>query len=195
LLAVPMTAFEQYQRQHAWPWEHQALTRARFVTGDAALGERFEALRREILLLPRQADKLRLEVQAMREKIAAGHQNRSDLFDLKHDPGGMVDIEFITQFLVLMHARHHPQLLGNLGNIALLGMAAQAGLIPAPLAQRTADIYRHYRKTQHALRLQGAHMARTDPAQFANERKCVRTLWQIVIAPEGLEYGVAHEIQ
>jgi len=181
LLAVPMTAFAQYQRQHAWPWEHQALTRARFVTGDAALGERFETLRREILLLPREADKLRLEVQAMREKIAAGHQNRSELFDLKHDPGGMVDIEFITQFLVLMHARHHPQLLGNLGNIALLGLAAEAGLIPAPLAQRTADIYRHYRKAQHALRLQGAHMARTDPAQFSGERECVQTLWQIVI--------------
>jgi len=183
LLAVPMTAFEQYQHQHAWPWEHQALTRARFVAGDSRLGERFERLRRDILLLPREAASLRRDVQAMRDKIAAGHQNRSELFDIKHDPGGMVDIEFITQFLVLLHARQHPQLLGNLGNIALLGLAAQAGLIPTPLARRTADIYRHYRKTQHALRLQGANMARIEPAQFADERACVRELWQHVIAP------------
>jgi len=184
LLAVPMSAFEQYQRQHAWPWEHQALTRARFVTGDVRLGERFEALRRDILLLPRELPALRFEVQAMRDKIAAGHLNRTALFDVKHDPGGMVDIEFITQFLVLAHARHHPELLGNLGNIALLGLAADAGLIAPALAQRVADIYRDYRKTQHALRLQGASMARTDPAQFEAERQDVRELWRRVIRAE-----------
>ena len=185
LLAVSFEAFEQYQRAKAWPWEHQALTRARFVAGDPKLGERFEALRRDIMLQPRDLQALRRDVAAMRDKISAGHPNRSELFDIKHDRGGMVDVEFITQFLVLAHARQHPVLLDNLGNIALLRLAANAGLIPEDLAAQVADIYRVYRKTQHALRLQGAGMARTDPARFAQERTQVGRLWEMIITPEG----------
>lgn len=184
LVAVSLEAFTQYQRQQAWPWEHQALTRARFVTGDVMLGERFESLRRDILLQPRDLQALRRDVAEMRDKIAAGHPNRSDLFDIKHDSGGMVDVEFIMQFLVLAHARQHPILLDNLGNIALLGLAARVGLIPEALAIQVADIYRTYRRAQHALRLQGANMARAEPAQFANERAQVRRLWQWVITPQ-----------
>ncbi|MCB5363279.1 bifunctional [glutamate--ammonia ligase]-adenylyl-L-tyrosine phosphorylase/[glutamate--ammonia-ligase] adenylyltransferase [Pusillimonas sp. CC-YST705] len=181
LLAVSLEGFEQYQRTQAWPWEHQALTRARFVAGDAALGERFETLRREILLLPRDLSALRAEVIQMRAKIAAGHPNRSKLFDIKHDPGGMVDVEFITQFLVLAHAAAHPVLLDNLGNIALLRLAAGDGLIPTDLAKRVSDVYRVYRKAQHALRLQGASMARAEPSQFEQERAAVRQLWEHVL--------------
>src|SRR5690606_28386129 len=98
LLAVPVSAFEDYQLKHAWPWEHQAITRARFVAGDPRIGERFEAIRRQILLLDRDPEVLRREVCAMRDKITAGHPNRSPDFDIKHDRGGMVDIEFITQY-------------------------------------------------------------------------------------------------
>lgn len=183
LLAVSFEGFEQYQRHQAWAWEHQALTRARFVAGDTRLGERFEALRRDILLLPRNLEALRRDVADMRAKIAAGHPNRSALFDIKHDPGGMVDVEFITQFLVLAHARQHPVLVDNLGNIALLRLAAGAGLIPEDLAMQVADIYRLYRKTQHGLRLQGASMARAEPAQFETERAQVRRLWELIITP------------
>lgn len=181
LLAVSVDAFEQYQTQHAWAWEHQAITRARFVVGDPHIGERFEQIRRKVLLLERDPDAFRAEVRSMREKISAGHPNRSPDFDLKHDRGGMVDIEFITQYLVLIYARQYPVLLGNLGNIALLGLAAQEGLIPADLAHQVADAYRSLRKRQHELRLQGAEKARVPQEEFTQERSAVRQLWHQVI--------------
>lgn len=181
LLALPLDAFEQYQRNHAWVWEHQALSRARFAAGDADVGTRFEQIRREILLLPRDPASLADEIRAMRVKIDEGHPNRSELFDLKHDSGGMVDIEFIVQYLVLLHSRIHPELLDNLGNITLLRLAGEAGLIPLELAQRVADAYRAYRAMQHRMRLQGAEKARIDPGRFDTERQQVRTLWQHVL--------------
>lgn len=181
LLAVSFDGFERYQRDHAWMWEHQALTRARYCAGDPALGERFERIRREILLRAREPAELRAKVIEMRAKIRAGHPNRSGDFDLKHDPGGMVDIEFITQYLVLLHAREHPALLDNLGNIALLGLAAGVGLIPTDLAQQVADAYRLLRRRQHALRLQGAEMARVPSDQLQDEREAVKRLWAWVV--------------
>jgi len=93
----------------------------------------------------------------------------------------MVDIEFITQYLVLLRARKHPELLDNLGNIALLGLAAKAGLIPAELTQQVADAYRILRRRQHALRLQGAEKARVPSDQLADERRAVRALWNLVV--------------
>lgn len=181
LLAVSVDAFEQYQTRHAWAWEHQAITRARFVVGDPEIGRRFEAIREQVLLLPRDPDKLRDEVRNMRQKISAGHPNRSGDFDLKHDRGGMVDVEFVTQFLVLCHAAAHPVLLRNLGNIALLRLSAEAGLIPAELAARAADAYREFRKRQHALRLQGAEKARVASTQLTEHRIAVSELWNTVI--------------
>src|SRR5690606_41553145 len=112
-----------------WVWAGQALTRSRCGAGAAATGGRFEAVRRAFLARPRDAGKLRDEIVAMRERMHQGHPNRSELFDLKHDAGGMVDIEFIVQYLVLRHAAEHPALLDNAGNIALLGRAADAGLL------------------------------------------------------------------
>ncbi len=183
LIAVSFEAFERYQREHAWIWEHQALTRARFCAGDTKLGERFEAIRREILLREREPEALRMAVREMREKIRAGHPNHTEDFDLKHDAGGMVDIEFITQYLVLCHSRTHPELLDNLGNITLLGLAAKAGLIPEDLAAKVADAYRVLRRRQHALRLQGAEKARVRKDQLQEERTAVTQLWEQVIGP------------
>lgn len=182
LLAVSLDAFEQYQVHHAWAWEHQAITRARFVAGDEKIGERFEDIRREVLLLERDPDQLREEVRAMRDKISAGHPNPSSDFDLKHDRGGMVDVEFVTQYLVLCYARTHPSLQGNLGNIALLRLAAVAGLIPEQLASQVADAYRSFRKHQHALRLQGAEKARVPSSELTQERAAVMHLWNMVMS-------------
>ena len=162
-------------------WEHQALTRARFSAGDRAIGERFEAIRRQALSRRRDPAQLRDEVIAMRRKMHEGHPNRSELFDLKHDRGGMVDIEFLVQFLVLGHACDHPPLLDNAGNIALLGRAAGFGLIDDALAARTADAYRRYRKLQHQLKLDDAAYARVDPATVATEREVVMALWTTVL--------------
>ncbi|HEY0293964.1 MAG TPA: bifunctional [glutamate--ammonia ligase]-adenylyl-L-tyrosine phosphorylase/[glutamate--ammonia-ligase] adenylyltransferase [Bordetella sp.] len=181
LLAVSVAAFEQYQRQHAWTWEHQALTRARYAAGDVAIGERFEHIRRDILAMPRDMDKLRREVLAMRGKISAGHPNPSGLFDLKHDRGGMVDVEFVTQYLVLSQSAMHPELMENLGNIALLQIAGEAGLIPAALAQHAGNAYRTLRRVQHELRLQGVERARVPAQSVAVERETVKELWRVVL--------------
>ncbi len=181
LLVTSMAAFADYQRRRAWAWEHQALTRARFCAGSARVGAAFEEERRHILALPRAADKLRAEVRAMREKMHAGHPNRSGQFDLKHDAGGMIDIEFCVQTLVLLHARDNPRLFGNLGNISLLREAGEAGLIPAELGAAAGDAYRAYRRYQHALRLNNAEFARVPPAQVSAEAAVVRSLWQTVL--------------
>ncbi|MGY6272340.1 bifunctional [glutamate--ammonia ligase]-adenylyl-L-tyrosine phosphorylase/[glutamate--ammonia-ligase] adenylyltransferase [Achromobacter denitrificans] len=181
LLAVSVEAFEQYQHKHAWAWEHQALTRARHAAGDADIGARFERIREDILVLPRDAAALRDEVLAMREKINAGHPNGSQMFDLKHDQGGMVDVEFVTQYLVLCHSGTHPELVRNLGNIALLRLAGEAGLIAPELASRAGDAYRTLRRAQHQLRLQGVEKARVPPEQLHEERAAVRELWTTVL--------------
>ena len=181
LLVSSVSAFERYQRESAWVWEHQALTRARFAAGDARIGEGFEAVRRSVLAQPRDPAALAAEVITMRRKMHEGHPNRSGLFDLKHDQGGMVDIEFIVQFLVLAHGAAHSELLDNAGNIALLGRAGAAGLIDATLASAVADAYRRYRQLQHRLRLDDAQYARVDPEIVAEESKAVSALWESVL--------------
>jgi glutamate-ammonia-ligase adenylyltransferase len=181
LLVTSLDAFRDYQQRRAWVWEHQALTRARFCAGSRRIGEAFEAERRYILTLERNPVDLRAEVRSMRRKMHDGHPNRSALFDLKHDTGGMVDIEFCVQTLVLAHAREHGQLVGNLGNIALLHMAGDAGLVPSALAAAVADTYRTYRKRQHGMRLNNAEYARVPADEFAGEREAVRRLWMHVI--------------
>ena len=184
LLVSSIDAFERYQRNEdglgAWTWEHQALTRARACAGDAVLAARFERLRAEILARPRDLERLRADVLSMRRKMHEGHPNRSALFDLKHDAGGMVDVEFIVQTLVLGNADRHSRLLGNVGNIALLLLAGQLGLVPAELAQRTAEAYRHMRAVQHRLRLNGAEYARVELAEVAADVAVVQALWAAV---------------
>ncbi|HEY8244018.1 MAG TPA: bifunctional [glutamate--ammonia ligase]-adenylyl-L-tyrosine phosphorylase/[glutamate--ammonia-ligase] adenylyltransferase [Casimicrobiaceae bacterium] len=177
LIASSLSAFKRYQREHAWTWEHQALTRARWCAGDAGIGAAFEVEREAILRLPRDRAKLLTDVVEMRRRMQAGHPNPTDRFDLKHDPGGMVDIEFTVQYLVLAHAHDHPDLTRNAGNIALLQAAAAHGLVPDDLAHRVADAYRAYRRAQHAERLTGASEARVDPAAHAARRDEVRALW------------------
>jgi glutamate-ammonia-ligase adenylyltransferase len=184
LIVSSLPSFRRYQREHAWTWEHQALTRARFVAGDAAIGAAFEAERDAILRLPRDRQKLSADVVEMRRRMADGHPNRSGLFDLKHDAGGMVDIEFAVQYLVLAHACEHAVLTRNAGNIALLRMAGELGLAPPDLAQAVADAYREYRRQQHALRLSGARHARVDAVRFAGQRDAVFALWRRVFGAD-----------
>jgi len=181
LPVISVEGYARYQREAAWVWEHQALTRARFVAGDASIGAAFEAERRAILARPRDIAALRTEVVAMRARMHEGHPNRSDQFDLKHDAGGMVDIEFIVQHLVLAHGATHPAMLDNVGNIALLGRAGQAGLINADLATRVADAYRQLLQRQHQLRQNDASYARVPAGEFAPEREAVRALWRQVL--------------
>ena len=183
LLVTSLAAFADYQRRRAWVWEHQALTRARHCAGSQRIGAAFEAERRDILALPRDPDKLKAEVRAMRRKMHAGHPNKTPLFDLKHDAGGMVDIEFCVQTLVLLHAREHARLFDNLGNIALLRIAAEEGLVAGDLARAAGDAYRAFRKHQHALRLNNVEYARLPRQPVSAEIAAVQALWEQVLGP------------
>lgn len=182
LLVSSVQAFAEYQQNSAWVWEHQALTRARFCAGDANIGEAFEAIRRDIIGQERDLKKLRTEISSMRQQMLEAHPNNSGLFDLKHDRGGIIDVEFMVQFLVLAHAHQHPALLGNLGNIALLNIAGELGLVAADMAKDVADAYRVFRKKQHALRLQGEAYPRVKLSTVRNEVKKVRELWCHLLA-------------
>jgi glutamate-ammonia-ligase adenylyltransferase len=182
LMVSPLEGFERYPEQDAWVWEHQALTRARYAAGDKAVGQAFEVIRERILRRERDPAALGRDIIAMRDKMHAAHPNRSGLFDLKHDHGGMIDIEFTVQFLVLAHSRRHPELTKNLGNIALLRMAAELGLIDPDLAEKARNAYRDFRRLQHALRLNGAQFARVPPEQVAGHVAAVRELWKVICA-------------
>ena len=181
LLACTVEAFREYELKHAWIWEHQALTRARFVAGDPAVGARFDAIRQEVLTQQRDPAKLKEEVLAMRQRMLDSHASNSETeFDLKQDPGGIIDVEFIVQFLILAHAHQHPQLTQNLGNIALLGIAADLGLIATELADPVRNAYREYRRMQHAARLNGNEKSRIERAAVIRRVEAVRQLWQTV---------------
>ncbi|HXF65519.1 MAG TPA: bifunctional [glutamate--ammonia ligase]-adenylyl-L-tyrosine phosphorylase/[glutamate--ammonia-ligase] adenylyltransferase [Burkholderiales bacterium] len=184
LLVSPLASFREYQSEHAWLWEHQALTRARFVAGDPEIGREFEALRVAILRRPRDLDALRREVAAMRSKILDAHPNPTQLFDLKHDRGGIIDVEFIVQYLVLGHAHAHAELTGNVGNLALLGLAGSLGLVPAALAEEVRGAYREFRCRQHRLRLAGEKYARVPRAEVADLVKPVLALWHLVFGAQ-----------
>jgi len=185
LMVSSVEAFVRYQEESAWVWEHQALTRARYCAGDSAVGQAFEAIREAILRKAREPAGLARAIVEMREKLHAAHPNKSGLFDVKHDRGGMIDIEFSVQFLVLANAQRFANLTRNLGNIALLKMAAGHGLIADELAERGRDAYREFRRVQHSLRLNGAQYARVPPAQVARHAEAVRALWNAVFSARG----------
>lgn len=188
LLVTSIDAFEKYQRGRgsntAWTWEHQALSRARFCAGAPDLGERFEATRREVLAMPREAASLRAEVQAMREKVRAARPAPAGRFDVKHSDGGMMDAEFVVQYLVLAESARHPELLDNAGNIALLQRAESAGLLPAGVGSAAADAYRELRRAQHRARLD-EQPTQFDPAELAAERDAIHALWRAVFGSPG----------
>ncbi len=177
LLVSSISAFEDYQKSHAWLWEHQALTRARFSAGSMQVGQRFEAIRLEILRLPRDHTATQTEVANMRTKVAAGHLNRTELFDLKHDTGGMVDIEFAVQCLVLCYAKEFPDLSKNIGNLALLKMCGEQNLTTQQLASECIQTYQDLRRMQYALRLNGHEQTRVPTEQWEQRRAGVRRLW------------------
>ena len=183
LLVTSINSFERYQvgrgSNTAWTWEHQALTRARFCAGTAALGARFDEVRRQVLAAPRDAAALKREVIEMRDKVRAARPVRAGLYDVKHSPGGMMDAEFVVQALVLTEAAQHPELLGNAGNIALLQRAERAGLLPPGAGEAAANAYRELRRAQHTARLD-ERPTQFDPASLAAERAAVLALWQAV---------------
>lgn len=182
LLVSNVTAFKEYQMQKAWVWEHQAITRARFVAGDKLIGEAFEKIRIEVMTQQRDLAQLKTEVQSMREKMRSAQHIEANMFDIKHSVGGIIDVEFLVQYLVLAHARQYPQLTGNIGNIGLLRLLASLNIIDQDLAGNVVLAYRDYRHTQHMLKLQGAAHLRVEMSAVREHATAVRTLWQKVFA-------------
>jgi glutamate-ammonia-ligase adenylyltransferase len=183
LLITTFQAYDNYQQRRgsntAWTWEHQAMTRARFVLGLETLRPRFEAVREAVITAPRDTQALRREIVAMREKVRSARPVKAGRFDIKHSPGGMVDAEFAVQFLVLAHAAQHPQLVPNVGNIALLQRAEAAGLLGPGIGEAAAAAYRELRRLQHHARL---NEESTQVAQdlLASERAAILALWRQV---------------
>jgi glutamate-ammonia-ligase adenylyltransferase len=168
LLITSFDGYAAYQQQRgsntAWTWEHQAMTRARCVLGSGSLHARFDSVRASVIGAQRDHAGLRQEIRAMRDKVRSSHPVRGEKFDIKHSPGGMVDIEFAVQYLVLSQGEKHPELLPNVGNIALLRRAQDCGLLAAPLGVDAAQAYRSLRQIQHRARLD------EEPLQFPQER-------------------------
>ncbi len=186
LLLSTVSAFAEYQREKAWTWEHQALTRARHAAGDAEAGSHFEQIREEIIARAREWPALRDEIIAMRAKVAEGHPNkkRDEQFDIKHDAGGIVDLEFAVQALVLRYAHDHASMRANHGNIALSIRAGVLGLVDRDVGAAAAAAYRTLRSQQHALRLQGAERAVVPVDQLRVERTAIRAFSDAVMSAD-----------
>lgn len=186
MLVSSLDAYKKYERNEdgtgAWLWEHQALTRGRFCAGDVEIGREFEKFRNEILSKERDPKETAEEVLKMRQRMRDGHPNTTPLFDVKHDKGGMVDIEFMVQYLVLVNANKFPQLLNNFGNIKLLSMMEEAGLLPPGRGMEIGDAYRRFRKFQHEFRLNAPESipVRVESEEFEKEIALVRDTWNYV---------------
>ena len=183
LLVSSFEAYANYQQRRgsntAWTWEHQAMTRARFVLGSEALRARFDAVREAVITAPRDPEALRDEIVSMRERVRAAHPVRNNRFDVKHSPGGMVDAEFAVQYLVLSQSAEHPELLGNVGNIALLQRADVTSLLPSNVGSAAAAAYRTMRRVQHTARLNEVAVE-VDPVSLEAERNAILALWKAV---------------
>ena len=204
MLVTSFKAYGDYQTKRgsntAWTWEHQAMTRARFVLGTEDLvpldmhgnpiiedgphgglhlRERFDAVREAVITAPRDNAALRGEIVTMRERVRNAHPVPQHMFDVKHSPGAMVDAEFALQYLVLSQSADHPGLRDNLGNIALLQRAETAGLLPAGVGMAAANAYRTLRQVQHRARL-NEEPTRVPLEQLTAEREAILNLWHAV---------------
>lgn len=182
LLVSSMRAFEEYQRNHAWTWEVQALARARFVAGESRIADRFGAIRREMLCRVREPEALRSEVAQMRDKMRAEDKAPPPgLFHLKKGCGGITDIEFIVQYLLLAHAADHPDLVTFTDNIRQLEALSSAGVLEPERARALIDAYRALRDGGHEQVLRG-EKALVPDHRFADHREQVQAVWQAVFS-------------
>jgi glutamate-ammonia-ligase adenylyltransferase len=178
LLVSSLEAFDTYQENEAWTWEHQALIRARFVAGDPSVAGRFEATRRSVLGRQREEADLRTKVVEMREKMRANLDKTTDeRFDLKQGRGGITDIEFMVQYCVLRWARRYPDLLEWTDNIRLLDTLARHDLLEGRGAEQLANMYRVLRAAYHRYALR-EQPGLTPATELQEERRLVAEMWE-----------------
>jgi glutamate-ammonia-ligase adenylyltransferase len=185
LLVTQLQSFEDYQLQRgsnvAWVWEHQAMTRARLVLGNEYFSTQFNAIRTKVLTTKRDLPSLRLEISQMRDRLITAHPTKPGTFNLKYSKGAMIDVEFSVQYLILAFSCDYPQLCNNIGNLALLEMAAELDLISCEVAQGVQAAYRRFRQEQHKARLDERSLV-FDIDLFAIEQKTVLLLWQFLFS-------------
>jgi glutamate-ammonia-ligase adenylyltransferase len=188
MIAASMRAFENYQMQEAWTWEHQALIRARIICGQSELGEQYLQIRRQILAKPRDLPPLRQEVGEMRQKMRdnlGAQSNGKTQFQLKQDAGGIVDIEFLVQYLVLAHAKEHPSLLQWTDNVRLLKTLTDLGLLDTQQSYALYQAYICYRSLAHRKALQNQTLLLSphelNQAELNTHISTVKTLWQKIV--------------
>ena len=178
-LMTGIEAFERYQLQDAWTWEHQALLRARAVGGDARLSERFEATRRRVLCGAVHRDTLRNDVRDMRMRMRKELSKAGPgQFDIKQDAGGIADIEFLVQYLVLAAASEHPQLVTYSDNIRQLEGLALVGVLERATAQWLTEAYIGYRTVLHHLSLEAQGERVVEAATHAQTRARIQEIWR-----------------
>ncbi|WP_369603019.1 bifunctional [glutamate--ammonia ligase]-adenylyl-L-tyrosine phosphorylase/[glutamate--ammonia-ligase] adenylyltransferase [Hahella sp. SMD15-11] len=186
LLVTSLEAFRKYQLNQAWTWEHQALVRARAVAGGQVASAEFEAVRREVLCQPRDPEVLRQAVLDMRERMYRELADRhAGEFDLKHDVGGIVDIEFMVQYLALRWAHVYPDVVEYSDNIRILEALGRHGLLSQEDANALIDLYQALRARIHLLALD-RKPARVPEGTLDDARKFIRSVWQrVMVAPQG----------
>jgi [glutamine synthetase] adenylyltransferase / [glutamine synthetase]-adenylyl-L-tyrosine phosphorylase len=189
MLVTSAASFANYQENRgsntAWTWEHQAMTRARFVAGfelpPVNLRAKFDTVRKNVISAPRDLAALKQEIIAMRDRVRAAHLVKTGLFDVKHSPGGMVDAEFAIQFIVLAFSATYPDLQANVGNIALMQRAEAVGLFPKGVGEAAANAYRTLRHVQHVARLDEAP-SQVSVTELQAERDAMQALWNAIFA-------------
>ncbi len=178
MLVSHVEGFADYQRSEAWTWEHQALIRARAIIGDPAMLARFDAIRLETLTKARDGERLRQEVADMRVRLRKEQKaETSGQFDIKQGAGGILDIEFLVQYLVLRHAHQHPAIVRWTDNVRLLQALNEAGILDNTTAFRLRRAYLIYRAMVHRLNL-NQQSARVSQDRFAQPRQFVVDTWQ-----------------
>jgi len=179
-LVTSLPAFAGYQRERAWTWEHQALVRARMISGPEALVRAFEAVRREVICTKRDPDTLRTEVSGMRDRMrSANDRSTPELVDLKQCHGGIIDVEFLVQYFVLHHAAAHPELAGPRGTLNLLDAIEAHALMESGDPAALRSVYSRYLDIDHGCKL-GEHEPLVEADSIAAERRQVTEAWRRV---------------
>jgi glutamate-ammonia-ligase adenylyltransferase len=191
MIVASLKAFKEYQQNHAWTWEHQALVRARVISGSSELSSSFNDIRQEILTSQRDIPELREEVRAMRQKMRdnlGSKDTNGQQFHLKQDEGGIVDIEFLVQYGVLAWSHQHPELTQVTDNMRLLDALTKAGLMAPKDCQTLQETYLSYRAETHRRALQKQSLLlESDSVSalgFDARRNDVTRLWKLWLEPE-----------
>ncbi len=178
VLVTSTDAFQRYQQENAWTWEHQALLRARPVAGSETVAKTFERIRARTLMSRVRLDALRDDVVSMRTRMRRELDNSgTGRFDLKHGRGGIGDIEFIVQYLVLRNAREFPAVIRYSDNIRQIAALASVGRLDVQTAARLQETYREFRRRLHHLSLNDRPLFVGD-GELSAERAFVAAVWE-----------------